>query len=464
MKLHFFGANRTTTGSKHLLEVKGQRVLIECGMFQGRRSKTIEYNSQLPFAATGITTVLLSHAHIDHSGLLPVLCQQGYAGKIHATAATTDLCQYMLLDSAHIQEQDAAFLNQKLARKGLPLVKPLYTQADATKALEQFAPVSYDQPVRIADGVTVTWLDAGHILGSAMLVLDLEENGRRVRLAFSGDIGRGNNNMLRDPAHPRDVDYLLMESTYGNRAHESLDDVDERVCAMINRAVADNGKIIIPAFAVDRTQQLLFTLFRLMQTRCLPAVPIYVDSPLSRNATDVFRRHPECFNKHFHDVMMSPENPFANANITFTGSVEESKQLNDLTGPCIIISASGMAEAGRIRHHIKNNITDKRNLILMVGWCAPHTLGSHLATGHKEVNIFGEPYQVKARIETINAYSGHADQHELRSWAGQVTGSVRGIFLVHGELEAAEALAGSLRELHPRAEISVPEFGSSAEL
>ena len=464
MRLHFFGANRTTTGSKHLLEINDRRVLLECGMFQGRRSKTIEYNSKLPFDATGVDAMLLSHAHIDHSGIIPVLCKQGFSGKIFATDATTDLCRYMLLDSAHIQEQDAAFITKKHLKRGLPAVAPLYTQADATAAVAQFQPVHYTQTTDILPGGRATWLDAGHILGSAMIVLDLEEGGRKVRLAFSGDLGRGHNDILRDPDHPRDVDYLLVESTYGNREHEPLTDVNNRVCAMINRALEQGGKIIIPSFAVGRTQQLLYTLYELTQSRCIPALPIFVDSPLSHNATEVFRQHPECFNKKFYDVMMNHDNPFRTENVTYIQSVEESIALNDHRGPCIILSASGMAEAGRIRHHIRNNIGDPRNLILIVGWCAPHTLGSHLATGHKLVNIFGEEFKVRAQVETINAFSGHADRHELRAWAEQVTGPQRGIFVVHGEAEPAEAFAGTLRELHPQSQVTVPVFGDSVEL
>jgi metallo-beta-lactamase family protein len=464
MKLNFHGANRTTTGSRHLLEVAGRRILIECGMYQGRRDESIARNSRLPFDCAGIDAMLLSHAHIDHSGVIPVLCQSGFRGPIYCTDATAGLCQIMLMDSAHIQEQDAAFVTKKNAQKGLPPVVPLYTQADAAAALEHFRPVVYNQPVPILGGVTATWLDAGHILGSAMIVLDLVENGRKVRLAFSGDLGRGHNDILRDPDHPRDADYLLVESTYGNRVHEPLTDVNERVCTIINRAVERHGKIVIPSFAVGRTQQLLYTMFQLITTHCIPVLPIYVDSPLSLQATEVTRRHPECFNKKFYDVMMNRDNPFSTHNLTYVSSVDESKALNDLTKPCIILSASGMAEAGRIQHHIKNNIEDERNTILIVGWCAPHTLGSHLASGHKEVNIFGEPYQVRAHIETINAFSGHADKNELRAWAEEVTGPLRGIYVVHGDDEPANVFAGTLRELHPKADVRVPALGDSAEL
>lgn len=464
MKLTFFGATRTTTGSKYLLQANGKQILIECGMYQGRRAESIERNSKLPFDSSAIDVMLLSHAHIDHSGVIPVLCKSGFQGKIFCTDATADLCGIMLMDSAHIQEQDAQFVSKKHAKKGLPPVAPLYTQADARASLEHFEPVRYNQPTGVTDGVTATWLDAGHILGSAMIVLDIKEGSRNVRLAFSGDLGRGNNDILRNPDHPSDAGYLMVESTYGNREHEPLDDVNAHICAIINRALERGGKIIIPAFSVGRTQQILYTLHHLTQTRCIPALPVYVDSPLSLQATEVFRRHPECFNKNFYDVMMNGQNPFSMSNLTYIESVEQSIALNDHKKPCIIISASGMAEAGRIRHHIKNNIEDDRNTILIVGWCAPHTLGSHLASGHKEVNIFGDPYRVRANVETINAFSGHADRNELRAWVEEVTGPLRKIFIVHGEEEAANAFAGTLRSLRPDSEVVVPEFGYSTEL
>ena len=464
MKLTFCGANRTTTGSRHLLEVNGQRILLECGMFQGYRDKTVDYNTKLAFDPHSVDVMLLSHAHIDHTGIIPVLCRDGFTGKIHCTDATADLCRIMLVDSAHIQEQDALFVSKIRARKGLPPVEPLYTQADAASALEHLSTVHYHQPLPVANGVTATWLDAGHILGSAMIVLDIEEGNRKSRFAFSGDLGRGNNDILRDPEYPQNIDFLLTESTYGNRVHEPLADVNDRVCQIINRAIERNGKIVIPSFAVGRTQQLLYTLFQLTKSRCIPVLPIYVDSPLSLKATDVFRRHLEGYNKKFADVMMNKENPFSMGNITYIQSVEESMALNELRKPCIILSASGMAEAGRIRHHIQNTVEDKRNTILIVGWCAQHTLGARLASGDKKVNIFGEPHTVRAEVETIDAFSGHADKNELRAWAAQVTGPQRGIFVVHGEEEPANAFAATLRQLHPQAKVRVPSYGDAVEL
>jgi len=464
MKLFFFGADRTTTGSKHLLEVNGQRLLLECGMFQGRRDKTIDYNTKLAFAPNSVDALVVSHAHIDHTGIIPVLCRDGFKGKIFCTSATADLCRIMLVDCAHIQEQDAEFLNRKLTKKGLPPVSPLYTQADASAALEQLVPVTLHHPMPVINGVTATWIDAGHILGSAIIVLDIEEGGRKTRLAFTGDLGRGHNDILRDPEIPHDVDYLLTESTYGNRVHEPLTDVNDRVCRIINRAVERNGKIVIPSFAVGRTQQLLYTLYQLQKSRCIPALPIYVDSPLTVNATAIFRKHIEAVNPQFAAIMGNGDNPFIMSNVTYTQSVAESIALNSLTKPCIILSASGMAEAGRIRHHIHNTIEDARNTILIVGWCAQHTLGARLASGDKQVSIFGELHTVRAEIETIDAFSGHADMNELRAWAEQVTGPQRGIFVVHGEIEAANAYAGVLKQLHPTANVSVPAYGDSVEI
>jgi metallo-beta-lactamase family protein len=296
------------------------------------------------------------------------------------------------------------------------------------------------------------------------VVLDLEEGGCKIRFAFSGDIGRGGNDILRDPDHPRDADYLMVESTYGNRVHEPLEDVNNRVCQIINRTLEQNGKIIIPSFAVGRTQQLLYTLHQLIEQRRIPRLPTFVDSPLAINATEVFRRHTECFNDAFRAEWRNGLDPFYMTHVTFTASVAQSMAINDLKEPCIIISASGMAEAGRILHHLKNNIEDARNTILIVGWCAQHTLGARLASGDKKVNIFGEPYRVRAHVETINAFSGHADKNELHAWAAEVTGNLRSIFVIHGEEPAATTFAADLRQMHPQANVLVPQFQDSVEL
>ncbi|MCX7886777.1 MAG: MBL fold metallo-hydrolase [Verrucomicrobiae bacterium] len=465
MKLTFFGAAQRTTGSKYLLlEVNHHRLLLECGMYQGRREKTILYNTQMPFAPGDISALVLSHAHIDHSGITPVVCRDGFKGPIYCTDATADLCRYMLLDSAHIQEQDAIFLNKKRAKKGLPPVQPLYDQTHAIAALQQFVPLRYATPTEILEGVTVTFLEAGHILGSAVVVLDLEENGRRVRLAFSGDLGRGHNELLRDPDVPSNVDCLMIESTYGNREHEPTAHANERLCQIILRTVENRGKLIIPSFAVGRTQQILYSLSQLFQNRCIPPVKVFVDSPLAINATAVFRAHLECFNDNFRALMENGPNPFAMPNLIYISTVEQSMELNHLDEPCIIISASGMAEAGRVRHHIRNNIENPRSTILIVGWCAAHTLGGHLASGEKQVNIFGEPYRVRCHVEVINAFSGHADRTELRNWSSRLNGTLRKIFVVHGEPEPSQTFASILRQMLPESHVHVPEFGDTVEL
>jgi len=464
MRLTFFGAAQRTTGSKYLLEVNGHRLLLECGMYQGHRDKTIEYNTTLPFEAGSVEALVLSHAHIDHSGIIPVLCREGFRGRVYCTDATADLCHYMLLDSAHIQEQDATFLNRKRAKKGLPPVQPLYTQAEAADSLRQFCPVPYSTATRLLEGVTLTFLDAGHILGSAIVVLDLEEHGRRARLVFSGDLGRGHNDLLRDPEVADGVDHLMIESTYGNRDHEPFDTVNERVCRVVRYSLENRGKVIIPGFAVGRTQQVLYKLYELIRTGCLPPVKIFVDSPLSINATAVFRAHLECYNERFRALMRSGDNPFVMPNLTYVATVEESMALNDLREPCVIISASGMAEAGRVRHHIKNNIEDPHATILIVGWCAAHTLGGHLASGEKQVNIFGETHRVRCRVEIINAFSAHADRNELRAWVERLDRPPKNIFVVHGEPEPAAAFGEVLQQWHPQTRVHVPVFADSVEL
>ncbi len=464
MKLTFYGATRTVTGSKYLIEANGKRILLECGMYQGRRQEWIDRNTTLPFPAADVDLMLLSHAHIDHSGIIPVLTKNGFRGPIYCTDATADLCKVMLMDSAHIQEQDAEFVSKKHAKKGLPPAQPLYTQIDAEKSFGQLNYVSYNRPTVIADGITATFLDAGHMLGSAMIILDIEEIGRKIRFVFSGDLGRGNSDILRDPEIPSDADFVMMECTYGNREHEDLANVTDHLCDIVNHAADAGGKIIMPSFAVGRTQQLLYALNTLAKQKRIPELPIIVDSPLAFKSTEVFKNHPGCFNKRFQDAIRQPDNPLKTKNLTFTTSVEESIALNDRKGPCIIISASGMAEAGRVRHHIKNNIGEARNTILIPGWCAPNTLGAFLKEGKPEVNIFGEPYKVKAKIETMDAFSGHADKSELRNWLEQVTGNLRGIFLVHGEEEPGITFANIARELHAKANVLVPNFQDDVEL
>lgn len=461
MKVHFFGATRTTTGSLYLLEVNGSRVLLECGLFQGRRGETMERNRKFPFDPRSVDAVVLSHAHIDHCGNLPNLCNQGFEGSIFCTFATRDLASIMLQDSAVVQAADAAFVSKKRAKQGLPPVEPLYTATEAEKAVRQFVALNYDRPMLVADGVTATFRDAGHILGSAQVVLDVRENGRKFRYLFSGDIGRGNDDILRDPATVDGVDFLQIESTYGAREHSVKANAEEEVCRMVCDTLKANGKVIIPAFSVGRTQQIVYTLHQFTDAGRLPRVPIFVDSPLSVNATEVFRLHPECFNDEIYAFLREKANPFGMENLTYIREVAHSMKLNGLKEPAIIISASGMAEAGRVRHHLKNNIGDPKNLVLFVGYCAEHTLGAQLLAGRNPVNIFGEPVPVRARIASIDAFSGHADKHELRRYVEHLGGNIQKISVIHGEEEQCLAFAEALKTLKPKAEVFVPKLGEA---
>jgi metallo-beta-lactamase family protein len=464
MRIHFFGATRTTTGSLYLLEVNGRRLLLECGLFQGRRDESIERNRNFPFDPKAVDAVVLSHAHIDHCGNLPNLCRQGFEGNIHCTFATRDLASIMLEDSAQIQKDDAAFVSQKRAKQGLPPVEPLYSATDAEKAVRQFVAINYDRPFPVADGVTVTFRDAGHILGSAQVVLDVREGGRQFRYLFSGDVGRGHDDILRDPVAVEGVDYLQIESTYGGREHNDRRDADDLVCKLVCDTLKKNGKVIIPSFSVGRTQQIVYTLHQLTDAGQLPQVPIFVDSPLSVNATEIFRLHPECFNDEIYKFLREKENPFGMENLTYIREVAHSMKLNELKEPAIIISASGMAEAGRIRHHLKNNIGIPNNLILFIGYCAEHTLGAQIVAGRNPVNIFGQPVEVRAKIASIDSFSGHADKNELRRYVERITGDLKVITCIHGEESQCLAHAETLRALKPKAKVLVPEYQQVVEI
>jgi len=464
MRIHFLGATRTTTGSLYLLELNGQRLLLDCGLFQGRRGESIERNRNFPFDPKQINAVVLSHAHIDHCGNLPNLCRQGFQGSIFCTFATRDLASIMLEDSAQIQADDAAFVSKKRAKRGLPPVEPLYSATDADKAVRQFVSINYDRPFLVTDGVTVTFRDAGHILGAAQVVLDIRENGRQFRYLFSGDIGRGNDDILRDPQPVEDVDYLQVESTYGAREHSPKADANAEVSQLVLPTLERKGKVIIPSFSVGRTQQIVYTLHQLTLAGQMPKVPIFVDSPLSVNATEVYRLHPECFNETIYRFLREKENPFGMENLTYIREVAHSMKLNDLKEPAIIISASGMAEAGRIRHHLANNIGNPLNLILFIGYCAEHTLGAQIMSGRSPVNIFGEPHEVHAQIASIDSFSGHADKHELRRYVEAITGDIKKIAVIHGEEEQSLAFGQTLREMKPKAEVLVPEYQQIMEV
>jgi metallo-beta-lactamase family protein len=463
MRIHYFGATRTTTGSMYLIEVNGQQLLLECGLFQGRREESIERNRNFPFDPTKVSCAVLSHAHIDHAGNFPNLCRRGFAGNIYCTFATRDLSAIMLEDSAEIQKDDAAFVSKHRARKGLPPVEPLYSAEDAQRAIQQFVTFNYDRPMPIANGVTVTFRDAGHILGSAQVVLDVQEGQRKFRFLFSGDVGRGNDEILRNPEAIENVDFLQVEATYGGRDHSIKSDSVAELTRLINETAARSGKIIIPAFAVGRTQQIVFTLNQLTLDGRIPRLPIFVDSPLSVNATEVFRLHPECFNETTYRFLREKANPFGMENLTYIRELAHSMKLNDLKDSAIIISASGMAEAGRIRHHLKNNIGNPNNLILFVGYCAEHTLGAQILSGRSPVNIFGEPYEVRARVASLDAFSGHADRTELKRYVSRITGNIRKVAVIHGEESQVLAFAETLKGMKPKAEVFAPVYKQAAE-
>lgn len=447
MKIHFIGGARTVTGSLHLLHINGKKILLECGLFQGRRKDTYDKNKNFPFNPAEIDFLILSHAHIDHSGNIPNLVNKGFDGLIYATAATVDLCQIMLRDSAHLQEKDVEWVNKKRSKKGEPPVEPLYNIDDVEKAMEHFVGVQYNKTIELSDGINFSFRDAGHILGSAGVHLELKEPGnKKISLGFSGDIGRPESPVIKSPDVLRELDVIIMESTYGNRLHSSAEEVEEELAQTINQVVNDNGKIIIPAFAVGRTQTIVYVLHKLFDQNRIPEIPIYVDSPLAVDATNVFRSHPECLDRETYRIFLqNGEDPFGFSRLKYIKKVEESKELNDKAGPMIIISASGMAEGGRILHHLANNIENSKNLILFVGYAAEHTLARKIMDGEKKVNIFGEEYEVKAKVKTMDYFSAHADQKELLEYLHlNPTKKLKNIFLVHGEEDQALPLRQKL--------------------
>ena len=463
MKITFFGAARTVTGSMHLLEINGKRILLECGLFQGKREEAYRINRHLPFDAPSIHSVILSHAHIDHSGNLPTLCRVGFDGNIFCTPATRSLCSIMLLDSAHVQEADVRYVNKRRKKKQQPQFNPLYTRADAEKAITQLLSISYDRPFQISDSVKLTFQDAGHILGSALVVLDLEENGKKTRLMFAGDVGRPHMAIVRDPTIVKDIDYLMIESTYGMRTHDDEDTIENELEVIVNETVGRGGKIIIPAFSVGRTQQVVYYLHRLYEKKRIPDVPIYVDSPLSVNATDIFRLHPECYDREAREFIEHKKNPFSFYNLTYILDVERSKELQKIESPMIIISSSGMCEAGRILHHLKNTVANRRNTILIIGYCAQHTLGKRIAEKVPEIKIFGEPYPLRAQVKTIDALSAHADSNELLAFVKASNSTIKKVFVVHGDEEQSLGFAETLRE-NTRADIIVPHMNEEFTL
>lgn len=467
MQLHFRGANREVTGSRHLLEVNGKKILLDCGLYQGHRKDEKEKNHNFGFDPKEVDMVILSHAHIDHSGNLPNLVKQGFSGPIYCTHATADLLQHMLLDSAYIQEREVEYVNRKHKERGEPLVEPLYTEEDAKATLPLTHGVNYGDCVDIAEGVQVCFREAGHILGSAVTLItvqDQDDEGKEKKLVFTGDLGRRNMPLIKDPYQIEEADYLLTECTYGNRLHESILEVEDHLAEVVKRTIARGGRLLIPAFSLGRTQQVIYALHKMFHDGRIPdTLPIYVDSPLSVNLTSVFRQHLGILDEETQKLFIEEhDDPFGFDRLKYIQSVEESKALNNHQGPCIIISSSGMVEHGRILHHLKNAIDDHRNTLLIVGYQAQNTLGRKLVEGQQEVKIFGEPHRVKIEIEVMNAYSGHADRSDLLDYASKIKG-LKKIILVHGEEESSEDFKKALED-NGFNDVLIPHFGESVEL
>lgn len=466
MQITFHGAAQTVTGSKHLITTgRNKRILLDCGLFQNTGGDNKNINRHFGFDPLTIDLVILSHAHIDHSGMIPFLVKQGYRGPIYCTPATLDLCEIMLADSAHIQESDVMYLNKRRARNGQRPIDALYTIEDVHEAIRLFIPVALDQWHEASPHIRFCFTDAGHILGSAAVNLVLDEPEGRTRIFYSGDIGRYNDSILRDPQPFPQADFLICESTYGDRLHESGTDAKNHLLEIVkNTCVERKGKLVIPAFSLGRTQEIVYALNQLSNSGVLPRIPVYVDSPLAINATAIMFKHRWSFNPSIIESMSTDPDPFGFDNLVYIRDPDSSKALNDLEEPCIIISASGMLEAGRIKHHIKNTIGDSKNSILIVGFVPPGSLGARLIEGQSEVKIFGQPYAVRAKVEVIDAYSAHADYEEMMQYLRcQEASSVKRVFLVHGEPEAQLSFKNHLHGMGFR-DIVIPMQGESFPL
>jgi metallo-beta-lactamase family protein len=460
MNIQFHGAARTVTGSMHLLTINEQRVLLDCGLYQGKREEARQINAEFPFDPRSIDVVILSHAHIDHCGRLPQLVKHGFSGHIYATHATRDLCSIMLADSAMIQEKDAEFL---LRRRGEE-VEPIYTAEDVAKTLDAFVTVGYHKQFMPARGVTAEFFDAGHILGSAVTMMTLEENGRKVRLCFTGDVGRPHRPILRDPEFPGDAEFIISESTYGGRLHDETESLKDKLCKVVQSIQKKRGKLIIPAFSVGRTQDIVFHLNNLYNEGRIPKLPVFVDSPLSFNATHIYRIHPECYDEEIRKVMHHDSDPFGFATLKYTRTVEESKAINDIREACVVIASSGMCESGRVVHHLANSLESEKNTVLIVGFNAEYTLGRKLADGWDVVNIFGYPHKVRCDVERISGLSAHADEKELMDFFTPFSReSLQHVFLVHGEPTAQDDLKTTMKK-HGINSVSNPAKGDVVEL
>jgi metallo-beta-lactamase family protein len=466
MKISFHGAARTVTGSKHLVQLKnGENFLLDCGLFQGMGRDTDSLNATFGFDATKVNYVILSHAHIDHSGLLPKLAKEGFTGNIYCTPGTKALVEILLEDSAMIQRDDAKYGNKRRAKQGLPPIEPLYDMDDVNIVLPLLKPVEYDVPVKISDSVELLYTDAGHIIGSAAVSLKIKEGGETKTLTFSGDVGRYRDMILRSPAIFPAADTIIIESTYGDKLHDIIHTTPDDILKWIEKTcVEQKGNLIIPAFSVGRTQEILFELNQLSLEKRLPHIPVYVDSPLSIEATDVVKMFPKYFNKKIQKILEVDDDPFDFEGLRYIKSVEESKALNEDLHPKVIISASGMADAGRVKHHIKNNISNPKNTILLVGYCEPHSLGGRLMNGAKVVKIYSEEYPVIATVGSIRSMSAHADYEDLMQFLGcQIPDLVKQIFVVHGEAEVQDHFAERLRKKGFK-EVIAPEMHETFEI
>jgi len=466
MKIKFIGAAREVTGSKHLIILNsGKKILLDCGMFQGKGLETDSMNRDLMFDPSMIDHLILTHAHIDHSGLIPYIYKLGFRGSIVCTNATRDLCAIMLADSAFIQEHDTITFNKRRAKKGLPLVTPLYTKEDAAACMSLFIGVPAEMKFRIDDNIKVKFTNTGHMLGSGVANLEIIENGLTKRISYTGDIGRPADPILAAPQPFPQADIIITESTYGDRLHkESKYAEEELLDIVLNTCVKNGGKLIIPAFSVGRTQEIVYTLNNFYNQGRLPMIDMFVDSPLAVNATTVFRMHPECYNNDFLKVLENDSDPFGFPNLFYISRVEDSKRLNDHKKPCVIISASGMMEAGRIKHHLANNISDPKNTILVVGYCAPTTLGARIVRGDKEVSIHGTIYKVNAEVKKIESFSGHADYKEMIDFLGcQDKSVISKMFIVHGEYETQKKYVTRLQN-EGFSNLEIPAKGQEYEI
>lgn len=462
MKLKFIGATESVTGSKHLvITEKGKQILLDCGMYQGMGRDTDELNRHLGVNPENIEAVILSHAHIDHSGSLPLLVKEGFRGKIYCTEATFEVCEILLADSAHIHESDITIINKRRLKDHLSPLKPIYTIKDVDRCMKHFRTIPYRSEFRLNDELSFMFTDVGHITGSAAVHITSHEDNKNTRLTFTGDVGRYTDLLLKSPETFPQSDYIISESTYGDKLHEAGDDAAKRLLEVVTRTcVEKKGRLIIPAFSLGRTQEIVFVLDKLKNEGKLPNIKTFVDSPLSVSATAIVRKHPEAFNEALREYIKTDPDPFGFNNLTYIRDAGESKELNRINEPCIIISASGMADAGRVKHHIRNAIGDARNTILMVGYCAPRSLGAKLLAGEKQIHIFGEFYEVRAEIDSIQAYSAHADYSELLKYLDcQEKSKVKELFLVHGEEDSKTAFKEKLRAAgFPL--VSIPQKGN----